>query len=378
MQNRIEEPSSNPAVVPSHWSRRGLLKAAVAGAGTLALPGLTRGDAPASPTTVSFFLVGDTHYYAPKEAPDKLDEASQQTNSRLIDWLNKLPGTAISADAAGGPGATVPTPMGVIHAGDLIDSGDKGAAATARKMQDTEWAAFLADWGLNGGDAKLKWPVFEIHGNHDGPRGDGPVVADIINRNKKRKAIKTASDNGLHYAWNWGGVHFLNLGIVVGGSKEVSRARRYDPKGSLGFLEDYLAKNVGESGAPVVVTHHVDMARYSQPCGQELPKGNPEWDPCDVKGYHQALAKYNVIGALFGHTHVRKIARWDGTPKEPAVGGVNYFNTDNAGHYHSATQAILHFEIGAKEMVVREFATKDSWETGAWTPQAWKFAIKRG
>jgi hypothetical protein len=136
---------------------------------------------------------------------------------------------------------------------------------------------------------------------------------------------------------------------------------------------------VGESGAPVVITHHVDVARYSGPCDpQQPPKGNPEWDPCDVHAYHRAISKYNVAALLYGHTHVRKIFRWDGTPKEPAQGGVSVFNTDNAGHFNSLTQAFLHFEIGAKEMVVREFATKDRWETGAWTSQVWRFALKRG
>jgi len=369
MTKRAEESSGEPL------SRRDLLRAAALSAATFSLPLTATADVPPV-QTVSFFLVGDTHYYAPKEAPNKLDEVSQQVNGRLIDWLNRLPGTSVPGDANGGSEIVVPVPQGVIHAGDLIDSGDKGSGAVARKMQETELVSFLADWGLNGGDGKLKWPAFEVHGNHDGPRGEGAVIPEIINRNKKRKAIHAVSDNGLHYAWKWNGVHFLNLGIVVGGTKEVTRARRYDPKESLAFLQDYLATNVGESGVPVVLTHHIDVARYSQPCSkEESPKGNPEWDPCDVHAYHMAIGKFNVIASLFGHTHARRIARWDGTPKEPATGGVNVFNTDNAGHYHSQTQAILHFMITGKEMVVREFGTKDAWQAGTWNPQTWRFAI---
>lgn len=361
---------------PPELSRRRLLQSTAAGALSLAAGRLGFADVAASPKEVSFFLVGDTHYYAPKDSPEKIDETSAANNARLIDWLNKLPGTAVPKEAAGSDGVTVPTPLGVIHAGDIIDSGDKGAGAVARKAQDTELAAFLADWGLNG-DAKLKYPCFEVHGNHDGPRGDGPVVSEIIKRNKSRKGLVAISDSGLHYAWVWNGVHFLNLGIVVGGTKEVARTRRYDPKGSLPFLEDYLAKQVGTSGAPVVLTHHVDVARYSQPCEQEV-KGNPEWDPCDARAYYRTISKYNVVASLFGHTHARKLARWDGTPKEPAAGGMNLFNTDNAAHFHSQTQAVLHITIVAKEMRVMEFATKDAWQTGAWTPQRWSFEIKRG
>ncbi len=360
--------------LPRSLTRRRFLQYAAAGAGSLAFPNFSKAAEVPAADGVSFFLVGDTHYYASKDSPKQLDEDSQVATSRLVDWLNNLPGTDISPEAGGGK---VATPKGVIHAGDLIDSGDKGNAPVARQMQETETAAFLADWGLNGGDAKLKWPCYEVHGNHDGPRGETPIINEIVSRNKRRKNLAAVSDNGMHYAWNWGGVHFLNLGIVVGGTKEVARERRYDPRGSLAFLEDYLAKQVGDSGAPVVLTHHVDVPRYSGPCGEEAPKGNPEWDPCDTHAYYKALAKYNVIALLWGHTHARKISRWDGTPKEPATGGLAIFNTDNAAHYKSTTQAILHFEIGKQEMVVREFGTKDVWSTGAWTPQVWRFPVKR-
>jgi hypothetical protein len=194
------------------FSRRRLLQLAAAGAGSLVLPriGHAADVAPASAATaepVSFFLIGDTHYFAAKEKPAALDDNSRITTSRLIDWLNKLPGTDLP-DAAGG--GKLPTPRGVIHAGDLIDSGDKGSSATARQQQETELAAFHADFGLTGADAKLKWPTYEVHGNHDGPRGEGIVVPHIIVRNKKRNGLADLADNGLHYAWTWGGVHFLN------------------------------------------------------------------------------------------------------------------------------------------------------------------------
>ncbi|HEX8912631.1 MAG TPA: metallophosphoesterase [Humisphaera sp.] len=346
----------------------------VLGAADAAAPAAGAVATAAPSEAVSFFLVGDTHYYADKGTPGTIDPTSAATNGRLVDWLNKLPGTDVPAEAGGGK---VPTPRGVIHAGDLIDSGDKGTSPVALKQQETELAAFAADWGVNG-EGKLKWPSFEVHGNHDGPRGEGLSVSQIIARTAKRKGLAAVSDNGMHYGWSWGGVHFLALGIVVGGAPDTARARRYDPKGSYAFMEKYLGKHVGDSGAPVVITHHVDVARYSGPCDENPPKGNPEWDPCDAHAYYRAIGKYNVAAILFGHTHVRKIARWDGTPKEPAGGGVWAFNTDNAGHYKSQTQAVLHFEIGPKEMVVREFGTTDMWQTGEWTKQVWRFKPARG
>ena len=55
--------------------------------------------------------------------------------------------------------------------------------------------------------------------------------------------------------------------------------------------------------------------------------------------------------------------------------GIPSINTDNAAHYHDLKQAFLHLEIDAREMVVREFATTDAWQTGRWTPQVWRFPL---
>src|SRR4051812_25284388 len=100
-------------------SRRAFLAASLAPAS--ALLGADGRPAPAEPD-MAFFLVGDTHYLADRQDPGRLDARSAETNARLIDPLNRLPGTAIPARAGGG---TVATPRGVLHAGDLIDSGDK-------------------------------------------------------------------------------------------------------------------------------------------------------------------------------------------------------------------------------------------------------------
>ena len=224
--------------------------------------GLSNADQPkAKALDVSFFFVADTHYLADKAQPKKLDPRSADTTSRLVDQLNKLPGTAFPDSVGGGK---VPTPLGVIHGGDVIDSGDRNGADYL-KMQDTEWASYEADFGLTGKDGRLKYPVYEIHGNHDSPAGDGLAVKKIIGRNKKRAGVKNVSKNGLHYSWDWGPVHFVNLGIVVGQVGEVKRKRRYAPLDSLEFLVSDLKDKVGTSGRPVVITHHVDVLRYTQP-----------------------------------------------------------------------------------------------------------------
>ena len=243
-------------------------------------------------------------------------------------------------------------------------------------MQQTEWAAFQADWGLNGGDGKLRWPVREVHGNHDSPGGMGLVIDQIKQRNTRRTGLKKVSENGLHYSWDWQGVHFVNLGIVVGQVESVKRKRRYAPLASLDFLVSDLAEHVGKSGRPVVITHHVDMMRYAAP-SPDADVVKKEWDYADVQAFHEALKPYRVAAILYGHTHVRNIFRWDGgskpADKDPAA--IPVFNTDNAAHFKSDDQAFLHFSISPQETLVREFYTKDAWTTGAWRDQVWKFAF---
>jgi cytolysin (calcineurin-like family phosphatase) len=321
-------------------------------------------------TEVAFFVVGDTHYLAERNKPETLNAVSAATNARLIDTLNRLPGTEIPKEAGGG---TVLAPRGVVHAGDLIDSGDRSGGVYP-KMQRTEWDAYEAGFGLTGGDGKLKYPVYEVHGNHDSPQGDGLVVERIAVRNKKRPGVGSVSKNGLHYSWDWGRVHFVCLGIVVGTVKAVSRKRRYAALDSLEFLTDDLAARVGKSGRPVVVTHHVDVARYATGCDPNSAASGREWDACDVRGYFDALKGYNVVAILYGHTHARNVFRWDGTAAKGKE-GIPVFNVDNAGHFGFKEQGLFYCCLTEKELVVREYQTGDRWETARWTPQAWSVPV---
>ena len=340
--------------------------AAASAAGALGLRGQAAPREADEP--VAFFLVGDTHFFADKDDTAKLDPRSAAITARLVDLFNTLPGTEIPAAAGGGK---VLAPRGVIHAGDCIDTGDKANA----KMQETEWAAFADAYGLTGKDGRLKVPVYEVHGNHDSPRGDGLAVKKIASRNKNRPGLVNVSANGLHYSWDWGGVHFVNLGIVVGEVGGVSRKRRYGPLGSLDFLVTDLKEKVSDSGRPVVITHHVDMLRYAKPLPvEDKAAQGMEWDPADVKGYHDALKGYAVAAILYGHTHARNVYRWDGTNKA-AKEGIPAFNVDNGSHYAGKQQAFFYFEIRKSGLLVREYATADAWATGFWTPQTWTAPI---
>lgn len=336
---------------------------------------LAAADKPALPAfpPVAFVVVGDTHYFADKDDPASLNPASRTTTSALIEQLNRLPGSAFPAAIGGGK--VLPLSQ-VIHVGDIIDSGDKNGAVIS-KMQATEWKEWQADYGLDGKDGRLKFPAYEIHGNHDGPHGKGLVLDGIIARNKQRKDLKAISTNGLHYAWVVNGVHFINLGITVGRVKAVTRKRRYDPMDSLEFLVDYLAKHVGTSGAPVLISHHVDFARYALPVADDIVLKN-EWDYADVQAFHDALKPYRIAGIFYGHTHVRAVFAWRGPKPDPVVAGkplplgIPTFNTDNSAHFGGPTQAFLYVEVHAEDTLVRELATKDAWKTSAWTNLSWR------
>ncbi len=195
------------------------------------------------PATVSFFRSSDTHYCADAADPRKMNESSASYNAALVEQLNKLPGTAMPAEVGGG---ALAQPAGVIHVGDIVDNGDKGP--TKYSMAEREAAAFVSDWGLNGTEGRLRWAVREVHGNHDSPHGDGPMIGLIKQRNEGRDGLTNLSDNRLHYSWDWGDVHFVALGIVVGDAPLVTRKRRYAPLGSLPFLEQDLRTHVGSSG----------------------------------------------------------------------------------------------------------------------------------
>jgi predicted phosphodiesterase len=347
------------------FSRRTFLRTTAAGA--LALARAIAAD----PERFGFFVIGDTHYRADLAAPGQLDPLSAVTTTGLVERLNALPGTAIPEAAGGG---RVLEPRGLIHAGDLIDSGDK-TGATYLAMQQTEWAAYARDFSPNG-EGTLKLPVYEVWGNHDAPRGQGLVLEAIARRTLQRPSLKGSSAHGLHYSWDWGGVHFVNLGLIVGSTQAPARPRRYAALDSLRFLLTDLAENVGDSGRPVIVTHHVDVARYILPAVSDAAESQREWDSADVRAYYEALAPFNIAAIFYGHTHARVIFRWDGGRPNPSE-GIPVFNVDNASHFKSEANAFYYVEAGAGELLVREYATADRWRTAAWTPQAWRVPLKR-
>ena len=240
--------------------------------GVLLAAGVVRIGAAAPPRDLTFFHVSDTHYGSSAEGDEALP--------RLLAAMNGLPGTAYPPDIGG----TVGNPRGVIHTGDITNDG-----------KEEQWRMFVRDYGLNGRDGKLRWPVFETFGNHDG--GEKlPVRAGIRERNRIREGLAAVSDNGLHYSWEWDGVRFINCGIAPG-----TVAKPYDPQGSMEFLRDDLARHAG--GRPVVLLHHFGFDR-------EHSLG--WWAEERRTQYFGLIRDVNVLGILHGHAHHPFISEWQG------------------------------------------------------------------
>ncbi len=364
---------------PREISRRRFL--AGSSAGVVAAHAATgRAADPQADETIAFFVIADTHFLADTNHPTRIDDRSAAVTNRLVARLNGLVGTEIPAAAGAGQ---VRKPFGVIHAGDIIDTGDK-TGPVQTEMQRTETAAFEKVLGLTGSDGDLDFPLFEVHGNHDGPAGKGIAIERIIERNRTRPRVRHVSANGLHYSWDVGPAHFVNLGIVVGTVPGIDRRRRYAPLESLDFLVTDLAEHVGRSGRPVFITHHVDIARYTAAVPDDAPFASHEWDPADVRGFHRALAGYDVRAIFYGHTHTRAVWRWNGSACRPAAerasdtepaaaaGDLDVFNVDNASHFSGGQQAVFYVEFGPTGLTVREYATRDAWASADWTPSVWR------
>jgi len=97
--------------------------------------------AEAAPPKFSFFLIGDTHYLADEKDAGHMSAPSAEICRSLVNTLNRLPGEPLPAEVGGGK---IVTPKGVVHVGDVIDTGDK-TGSVHEEMQKTEWKSFEAD-----------------------------------------------------------------------------------------------------------------------------------------------------------------------------------------------------------------------------------------
>ena len=276
-------------------------------------------------------------------------------------------------------------------------------------MTKTEFAAHTQLYGVNGRDGRLRYPFYEIHGNHDTPRGENVTITGLMARNARRDGLTRRSPNGLHSSWDWNGIHFVMLGIVVGVNRDDRPVSRYGAWESLEFLEADLAASVGSSGRPVILMQHVDLQRYAQPWEAEPTGGSravccegmrriawhskdcpkhadgismSEWSAGDVHAYRQAVAPYNIAAIFHGHLHARRTDVWTGPAIAPlgSVPGIPVFGVKNAGA-GGAARAFFWCRIVNGVLEVREYQSigEAGWDSAkatlGWEPQVWRVPL---
>lgn len=244
---------------------------------------------PAPRRDVTFISTSDSHYRETERS------APNERNRLTIQEMNAIEKRTWPANLGGDP---IGRPRGVVMLGDCIDDGDR--VIGGKHVTPEQYRFFAADFGLDGTDGLLRFPVFETWGNHDGPP-DGrekhgfSFQAQLKKRNRARQAaglISNLSENGLHYSWDWDDVHFVMLGIYPADRQREGvrySPQWHDPQNALAFLKKDLAAKVGDSGRPVVLMSH---------CGVDTDW----WLPADWKEFYEAARDYNVVLYLYGHT----------------------------------------------------------------------------
>ena len=272
--------------------------------------------AAAAPRDVTFLSTSDCHY----REPDHKMGTHNDLNRASIEEMNKITSLEWPEKLGGGK---IDKPRGAVVLGDCIDDGDRKQGERVISAEQNK--LFLADFGLDGTDGQLKYPVFEGWGNHDGPpegkeKSGFSFQGQIRKRNlvrKERNFISNLSSNGLHYSWDWDDVHFVQLNLYPANRQRASVHYSpvwHNPQDSLDFLKSDLAEKVGTSGRPVVLMSH---------CGFDTDW----WAKDDWKEMYDAAKAYHVVLYLYGHTGTG-VSQWapEGEPKKWDV--INDGHTD--------------------------------------------------
>jgi len=266
----------------------------------------------AADSGVTFLVTSDSHYDAFE------NEDRNERNGVTIDQMNQITSVRWPEELGGD---LIAKPQGVLLLGDVIDDGDRMKDGKNQSEQQNRY--FLADFGLDGADGRLQYPVFEGWGNHDGPpegreRFGFSFQAQLKQRNASRLQnglIDHVSENGLHYSWKWNGVHFVQLNLYPGDQPhpDIRYSPQYhDPQDSLAFLRADLATNTRNANQPVVVSHHYDL------------QGTDWWHNEQRKAYSDTIRPYNIVAVFHGHTGTG-VYRWK--PEREQREALNVINT---------------------------------------------------
>ncbi len=271
--------------------------------------------------SISFFVASGTRYKGINVRERNLIQAA-------IDDMNSLPGTDFLSSIS----RKVDVPDFVAFCGNITENGGK-----------SQINKFAQDMGLKG-EGRLKYPVYEGFGNYDGSELDNNNVVNFLSGRNKRRDVVEISKNGLHYGWELEGVHFVQLNLFAG--DEIKEADFNNvgnkPYLALDFLRQYLERNVGSSGAPVVIFQHYGWDDNSIDGGEN----NGTWSTNEREAFYEAIKGYNVVGIFCGDSPTTNISKWHG------------FDVYNVGDIHldtvAGTYMVCNISDDTMTVVVRE------------------------
>ncbi|MEN6356859.1 MAG: metallophosphoesterase [Armatimonadota bacterium] len=209
-----------------------------------------------------------------------------------VQAMNNLPGMAW-------PYGTVPTPSAFIACGDLADGGAWGTTYASDAPQwytnrnyTHQWNGFDYNfplYGVQGDNNRLRYPRYAVPGNHDWWRWCGYTLGTsqwVATKLKAQYGNCNSTNGNVYYSFNIDGIHFAALG-------------RYPDSYVLSWLANDLA-GVG-TDTPVILFMH-----YALNDDEEW------WSYAQRQLLANAIAGYNVIAILHGHTHSTTHYTWNG------------------------------------------------------------------
>jgi hypothetical protein len=327
-----------------------------------------------APFDFSFYQMGDPHYLA----FDTSTKGGVVLNPVIRENIKFMMQLKPDTEMPGGLG-TVGKCVGLVDAGDCIEAGSEKDPATGQDIggmptRVKQWENYIADLGLTGKEKGIliDFPIYEGYGNHDQDGFVQGIIDRISARNKQRVGLTAVSArfeypkekgvpfggvvaDGLHYAWKWGPVHFIQANMRVGDS-----FLRYPAAGSYTFVADYLQKAVGSSGAPVFIAMHLPPDAT----------GEGDWPAADLQKFYDLIVGYNVVGILCGHSHSFRVSSWRGPGQTGAV-AVPVYRCDSMHHSKPADGFLNVFRLkssatdtGKAQLVMARRLRNNTWSDG--------------
>lgn len=175
-------------------------------------------------------------------------------------------------------------------------------------------------------------------------------------RSRKRIPEVNGSYPNVHYSWDWKGIHFVQLNLSAA-DDPVRYKVAQNPFKALTFLKKDLAKQVGNSGRPILIAHHYGFDEFSMgslPDGTFKAKGE-WWTAEDRRKYWEAIESYNVVAIFTGHAHYCKTCYlpWDGKAVGEENVGPDFIPTFVAGAAREGKY--LDCQITSDSLIVKRF-----------------------